>query len=83
MIINTSTLTSKHQVTVPKKIREILGIGYKDSVAFVVKSNKVHLEPSDSFFDLKGSITSTKSVSKSHHRAATKKHLAIRHAKKN
>jgi AbrB family looped-hinge helix DNA binding protein len=49
----TSRLTSKYQATIPGKVREILGIGRGDSVAFSVADGKVILkkvEPVDKDF---------------------------------
>ena len=40
-----SVLTKKSQVTVPKQIRELLGIGPGDQVHFKAEEDRVYLEP--------------------------------------
>ena len=40
-----STLTSKGQITIPKEVREALGIQAGDRVAFVVRDDVVELRP--------------------------------------
>ena len=48
--INVSRLTSKYQATIPRPVRERLGVGAGDSIAFVVEDGRVWLrraEPLD------------------------------------
>ena len=40
----TSRVTSKYQATIPGQIRDILGIGRGDSIAFSIEDGKVTLE---------------------------------------
>jgi len=40
-----SVLTKKSQVTVPKQIREVMGIGPGDQVRFKIEEDRVCLEP--------------------------------------
>lgn len=40
-IHETATLTSKGQITLPKPIRQVLGVGYGGKVAFVLQGSKV------------------------------------------
>ena len=40
-IHETATLTSKGQITLPKPIRQVLGVGYGGKVAFALQGNKV------------------------------------------
>ena len=40
-----STLTSKGQITIPKEVRDALGIQAGDRVAFVVRDDVVELRP--------------------------------------
>ncbi len=39
--ISVSRLTSKYQATIPQPVRESLGVGAGDSIAFVVESGRV------------------------------------------
>lgn len=55
--MSTSTLTGKGQVTIPKEIRNILGLKEHDLVAFVVRGNDVLIKPkTGNILDLKGSV---------------------------
>jgi len=38
------TLTTKHQVTIPKKIRQTLGLSAHDKLQFVQRGEKVYIE---------------------------------------
>ena len=49
-------VTSKGQVTVPKRIREALGIDDGDSLMFTVKGDQVLLEKTPNFLELAGSV---------------------------
>ncbi len=40
-----STVTTKGQVTIPKPIRDALGIGPNDRVAFIQEGEKIVLNP--------------------------------------
>ena len=51
--ITTSRLTSKYQATVPRPVRECLGVGAGDTIAFVVEGGRVWVrraEPLDREF---------------------------------
>ena len=39
--ISMSRLTSKYQATIPRPVRECLGVGAGDSIAFVVEGDRV------------------------------------------
>lgn len=41
---NSYSLTTKHQVTVPKKIREALGLSSHDRLQFVQRDEKIYIE---------------------------------------
>jgi AbrB family looped-hinge helix DNA binding protein len=45
MVSEISTLTTKGQVTIPKSIRNALGIEEKDQLLFVVEGDKIVLIP--------------------------------------
>lgn len=49
-------ITSKGQVTVPKAIRDALGISEGDEVVFRVEGNRAVLARTTDFLDLAGSI---------------------------
>jgi antitoxin PrlF len=53
-----ATVTSKGQVTIPKAIREFMGIHPKDKIDFVLEENKVILRPVKTLKDLRGSVPS-------------------------
>jgi AbrB family looped-hinge helix DNA binding protein len=50
-------VTSKGQVTVPKVVRDALGIKQGDEVVFRVEGNRAVLARSDDFLSLAGSIS--------------------------
>ena len=49
-------VTSKGQVTVPKVVRDALGINEGDEVVFRVEGNRAVLKRTPDFLDLAGSI---------------------------
>ena len=52
-----SKLTSRGQTTIPKPIREYLGLEPGDRVLFVLKESEVVLQPvRDTLLDLRGSV---------------------------
>ena len=53
-----ATVTSKGQVTIPKAIREFMGIHPKDKIDFVLEENKVILRSIKTLKDLRGSVPS-------------------------
>lgn len=74
-----SKLTSKGQITVPKDVRERLGLKSGDRVVFEFKGNSVHLrvEKSKSLKELKGSLPANKAYTgKETERRAVRKHAA-------
>ncbi len=44
-VTNMATLTKKGQITIPKRIREYLGIKPKDRVEFEIKEGEVRIKP--------------------------------------
>ena len=72
----TSRVTIKGQVTIPKAIRESLDIKVGDLVLFVDKGDNVILKPAKTLLDLKGAIkTDKKPQSWSEVREAAKKNV--------
>jgi AbrB family looped-hinge helix DNA binding protein len=54
-----SKLTIRGQTTIPKPIREYLGLEPGDRILFVVKEDEVVLQPvRDTLLDLRGSVES-------------------------
>ncbi len=49
-------VTSKGQVTVPKAVRDALGIGTGDTIVFRVQGNRAVLAKTADFLELAGSI---------------------------
>jgi len=50
-------MTSKGQITVPKVVRDALGLGAGDEVVFRVEGNRAVLARTPDFLDLAGTIT--------------------------
>ncbi|MBN1629245.1 MAG: AbrB family transcriptional regulator [Thermoleophilia bacterium] len=46
-VISVSRLTSKYQATVPRPVRDRLGVGAGDSIAFVIDRDGVRLRRAD------------------------------------
>ncbi len=55
-------VTIKGQVTIPKKIREILNIRPNDFVLFARKGNEVVIKPARTLLDLRGVIKTDKKI---------------------
>jgi AbrB family looped-hinge helix DNA binding protein len=51
-----ATLTSKGQVTVPKTVREALGLGVGDKIIFHVEGNHATLTRTRDFLELAGTV---------------------------
>ncbi len=52
-----TTVTKKGQVTIPKKIREALGLREQDKVVFIQRNNEVILKPiKGTILNLRGSV---------------------------
>lgn len=54
--MTTSTLTSKGQVTIPKEIRDALGLKEHDRVSFVRRGDDVIIKPIKDIIELRGSV---------------------------
>jgi len=46
------SLTTKHQVTIPKKIRQALGLSSHDKLQFVQRGEKVYIEKAPTIEDV-------------------------------
>ena len=80
-----TTITSKGQVTIPKPIRDKLGLGPRDRVEFVVRGQEVLLQPvRRSVLAFRGFLkawASKGAVPRSRIRAAVKRRVAERVAR--
>jgi AbrB family looped-hinge helix DNA binding protein len=53
-----TTITRKGQVTIPKEIREALGLKERDKMIFVLKGDEIVMRPlRGTILDLRGSVT--------------------------
>jgi antitoxin PrlF len=76
--VSRATLTSKGQITVPKDVRERLGLKSGDRVAFEFEGDSVRLrvEKGRSLEELKGSLPATKEYTgKEAERKAVREHV--------
>lgn len=60
-----TTVTQKGQVTLPKKVRDALGIQEYDKVLVEIASDHVKIRPTVDIFDLAGSLHPQKNKNKS------------------
>jgi len=52
-----TTMTKKGQITIPKEIRDVLGLKEHDRLAFALKEGEITMRPiRGSILDLKGSV---------------------------
>lgn len=63
MITEIATVTSKGQVTIPKAIREALGIYQQDELLFLIEEDRIIVTPlhRGRLQELRGSLPATKS----------------------
>ncbi|MBW2369905.1 MAG: AbrB/MazE/SpoVT family DNA-binding domain-containing protein [Deltaproteobacteria bacterium] len=57
-----SKITSKGQVTIPKKIRDSLKVAPGDYVQFVIVGDTIVLKPSKTLLDFKGYIKTDRKI---------------------
>ena len=70
-----ATVSSKGQITLPTKIRKILGIRSKDKVQFIIRDNEIVIKPLRSFRELRGTIKPKKGDPRKTTRAAVARHV--------
>jgi len=58
-----ATITSKGQITIPKKIRELLGLRSSSKVIFEVKKEEVKIKPVVDILEIAGTFQPKKRVS--------------------
>ncbi|MBD3224367.1 MAG: AbrB/MazE/SpoVT family DNA-binding domain-containing protein [Caldithrix sp.] len=74
----TSSVTQKGQVTIPKKIRNILSLQANDQVAFIRRGDHIIIKPLRSIFSLKGLVKSDKEMDSDQIRDRVKKDIAAK-----
>ena len=58
-----ATITSKGQITIPKKIRELLRLETSSKVIFEVKEEEVKIKPVVDILEIAGTLKSKKQIS--------------------
>ena len=58
-----ATITSKGQITIPKKIRELLGLEISSKVIFEVKEEEVKIKPVVDILEIADTLKPKKQVS--------------------
>ena len=59
---NISKITIKGQITIPKKVREDLGVTPGDVIVFTKKGDDIVIKPAGTLLDLKGVIVTSKKI---------------------
>lgn len=59
----TSSMTQKGQITLPKSIRDKWGLEPSDKVVFIESGETVEVKPAENFLSLKGTVTTDKPFS--------------------
>ena len=59
---NVSKITVKGQVTIPKKVRDELGVTPGDVIVFTKKGGEIVIKPASTLLDLKGVIVTPKKI---------------------
>ena len=73
-----STVTTKGQVTIPKPIRDAMGIGPNDRVAFIREGERVLLQPLRTLKAFRGAVKAKGSGSFTEERSRAKAAVAER-----
>jgi antitoxin PrlF len=73
-----STVTTKGQVTIPKPIRDALGIGPNDRIAFIREGDRVLLQPLRTLKAFRGAIKAKSSETFDEERSRAKNTVAER-----
>jgi antitoxin PrlF len=73
-----STVTTKGQVTIPKPIRDALGIGPNDRIAFIQEGERVFLQPLRTLKNFRGVVKAKGPGTISEERSLAKKAVAER-----
>jgi antitoxin PrlF len=71
-----STVTTKGQVTIPKPIRDAMGIGPNDRVAFIREGERVLLQPHRTLKAFRGAVKTKSPGSFTEERARAKAAVA-------
>ncbi len=69
------TLSSKGQITIPIKIRNMLGVEAKDKLELLVRGKEVVIQPVKSFREFRGSVVPKKGDARKTVKKAVAKHV--------
>jgi AbrB family looped-hinge helix DNA binding protein len=83
VIVMHSTVTAKGQVTIPKSIRDAIGIIPNDRVAFIRKGELVYIQALKTIKSFRGAVKKKASASFESERAQAKAAVAERVKKEN
>ncbi|MDD3249344.1 MAG: AbrB/MazE/SpoVT family DNA-binding domain-containing protein [Smithellaceae bacterium] len=78
-----STVTTKGQVTIPKPIRDALGIGPNDRITFIQEGERVLLQPVRALKSFRGAVKTKGPGSFDEERAHAKTAVAGRNKEEN
>ena len=78
-----STVTTKGQVTIPKSIRDAMGIIPNDRIDFILKGELVYIQPLKTIKAFRGAVKKKASASFEAERAQAKAAVAQRVKKEN
>jgi AbrB family looped-hinge helix DNA binding protein len=83
VMIMQSTVTAKGQVTIPKSIRDAIGIIPNDRIDFILKGELVYIQPLKTIKAFRGAVKKKASTSFEAERAQAKAAIAQRVRKEN
>jgi antitoxin PrlF len=83
VMIMQSTVTAKGQVTIPKSIRDAIGIIPNDRIDFILKGELVYIQPLKTIKAFRGAVKKKASTSFEAERAQAKATVAQRVRKEN
>ena len=79
MISISSTVTSKGQVVIPKKIRDVFNIRPNSKIQFIINNKQIVVKPAATVDEMHGFIKTNKKLSKKDQQAIIKKAILKKH----